>query len=144
MILTNKIILLKNTIRVAYFNKLYYLCNVKLKLLRVMKTSKKDELLQKEFKVNEDFSVARGDYESLPCPMLAWTWTDAQMEALAKNIAEELKQYSYDENDIEDQKEDAFWREMENCAVSMGMEYYEDMTDEEYNRYEMEWQNLKL
>ena len=109
-----------------------------------MKTSKKDELLQKEFKVNEDFSVARGDYESLPCPMLAWTWTDAQMEALAKNIAEELKQYSYDENDIEDQKEDAFWREMENCAVSMGMEYYEDMTDEEYNRYEMEWQNLKL
>ena len=109
-----------------------------------MKTSKKDKLLQKEFKVNEDFSVARGDYESLPCPMLAWTWTDAQMEALAKDIANELSQYSYDDShDIQDQKEDAFWKEMEDCAVAMGMEYYEDMTDEEYYQHEKDWQNLK-
>ena len=107
-----------------------------------MKTKK--EIMSKEFKVNDDFTICRPDYEGLPCPMCAWKWSDEQMTALAKNIAAELEQYSYDEcYDLQDQKEDAFWREMEICAVAMGMKYYEDMTDEEFHKTEEEWNNLE-
>ena len=107
---------------------------------------KQQELIEKEFKVNDEFSISRGDYESMPCPMLAWNWTDEKMQELANRVAKELTLYNFGDSDCADRKEqieDAFWKEMENVAVSMGMEYYEDMEDEEIARLDKEWENIK-
>ncbi len=106
---------------------------------------KQKALLEKEFKVNDEFSISRSDYENMPCPMLAWTWGDFQMEELAKRIALELEDYNYDETSpyLQDEKENDFWIEMENCAVRMGMEYYEDFDEDYLAELEYDWLNLK-
>lgn len=100
----------------------------------------KDKLKQ-EFTSN-GITLSREDYESLPCAMYATEFTDEQMQELVEKTANVLSsQYGYNEYEIsclkEDSQEledyyDAFWREMEECAVAMGMRYYEDMSDEEY------------
>ena len=100
---------------------------------------KQETLLNKEFKVNDHFCITRSDYEDMPCAMMAWNWTDEQMQKLASNIAVELCEY--DEND-EEGMDDDFWKTMENVAVGMGMVYYEDMTDEEFNKQNEEWERL--
>lgn len=106
--------------------------------------------MEKYFKVNGLDIVCRMDYESMPCPMYATEFTDDQMQDLAETIylalhngydygldadnyfsnsklLMELNPYLYEDIDS------AFWKEMEDIAVAMGMRYYEDMTDEEYN-----------
>ena len=97
--------------------------------------------LKKEFTSN-GVILSREDYESLPCAMYAMEFTDKQMQTLVENIACVMGGcYGYTEYEIscleEDSQEledyyDAFWREMENIALDMGMRYYEDMSDEEY------------
>lgn len=89
--------------------------------------------------------VSRGDYEGLPIPMYGVEFTDDQMNELARLIYQMLNSnYRYSHKDLEDyfnhnnpnKDEDldmAFWKEMEEIAVQMGMRYYEDMTEEEYN-----------
>ena len=101
----------------------------------------KNDSLHKEF-ISGGVVITRNDYESMPCPMYAREFTDEQMQELANQTANILSaQYGYNEYEIsclkEDSQEmedfeDAFWREMEECAVAMGMRYYEDMSDEEY------------
>lgn len=97
--------------------------------------------LKTEF-VSGGVGITREDYESLPCAMYAMEFTNAQMQELVEKIANVLSsQYGYTEYEIscleEDSQKledyyDAFWREMENAALDMGMRYYEDMSDEEY------------
>ena len=92
--------------------------------------------------VSGGVGITREDYESLPCAMYAMEFTDDQMQELVNRVADVLSsQYGYTEYEIscleEDSQEledyyDAFWREMENIALDMGMRYYEDMSDEEY------------
>ena len=92
--------------------------------------------------VSGGVGITREDYESMPCAMYAMEFTDAQMQELVDRIANVLSsQYGYNEYEIsclkEDSQEledyyDAFWREMENIALDMGMRYYEDMDDDEY------------
>ena len=108
-------------------------------------TPKQEAILKQEFKVNEHFSISRGDYEGMPDPMLAWTWSDERMAELAKNIATELAQYSYaneGKDALQEEQDDAFWKEMENCAVRMGMEYYEDFDDGYRAELEYKWMQL--
>jgi hypothetical protein len=88
--------------------------------------------------------VSRGDYESMPAPMYAGEFDDDKMTELAEKIYLCLtNEYDYTDKDLEKYFNDktaeidydldmAFWREMENIAIEMGMRYYEDMTDEEY------------
>ena len=103
-----------------------------------------EALLNKEFRVNDDFTLTRSDYENLPCPMIAFTWSDYEMEKLAHNIANELSQYSYDETqDLREQKDDAFWKEMEDVAVQMGMKYYEDLDPYGDEELEKQWWSIK-
>ena len=102
-----------------------------------------DNKLKKEFTSN-GVILSREDYESMPCAMYAMEFTDEQMQELVEKTANVLSaQYGYTEHEIscleEDSQEledyyDAFWREMENIALDMGMRYYEDMTDEEYQK----------
>ena len=101
---------------------------------------KQKEIMEKEFKVNEHFSISRGDYENMPCSMFAWKWSDKRMEELASNIAKNL--CPYDEND-EEGMEDDFWKTMEDEAVRMGMEYYEDFEDDYIAEIEYDWINIK-
>ena len=52
-------------------------------------TQKQIEILEKEFDVfgiPDSLTITRSTYETLPCAMLAWNWSDEQMEELAKNI----------------------------------------------------------
>lgn len=100
---------------------------------------KQEEILQKEFKVNDRFTITRGDYEGLPCAMVAYGWTDGQMENLAKEIGKELEGYKVLNSEDYDEK---FWAAMENVAVRKGMQYYEDLPEEEYKRTCEEWNNL--
>ena len=100
-----------------------------------------NKALKTEF-VSGGIGITREDYESLPCAMYAMEFTNAQMQELVEKIANVLSsQYGYTEYEIscleEDSQEledyyDAFWREMENAALDMGMRYYEDMSGEEY------------
>ena len=62
---------------------------------------KQEEILYKEFRVNDRFTITRGDYEGFPCAMVAYNWTDEQMEELAKEVGEELEGYAewYDDLD---------------------------------------------
>jgi hypothetical protein len=88
--------------------------------------------------------VSRGDYESMPAPMYAGEFDDDKMTELARLIYQMLSSnYGYTDKELEKYFNDmsanvdedldiAFWREMEEIAVQMGMRYYEDMTDEEY------------
>lgn len=99
-----------------------------------------EQLLTKRFKVNERFTIAREDYENMPDPMLAFTWSDERMEELARRIAPNL--CPYDENDPEGMEDD-FWKEMEDEAVRMGMEYYEDFSKEESDAIEEKWNSIK-
>jgi hypothetical protein len=80
----------------------------------------------------------------MPAPMYAGEFDDDKMTELARLIYQMLSSnYGYTDKELEKYFNDmsanvdedldiAFWREMEEIAVQMGMRYYEDMTDEEY------------
>ena len=88
--------------------------------------------------------VSRGDYEGMSSPMYAGEFDDDKMTELAEKIYlcltneyrytdKELEKYFNDMSaNVDEDLDNAFWREMENIAVNMGRRYYEDMTDEEY------------
>lgn len=108
--------------------------------------SKENLSIAQIFNSNDCGIVSRGDYEGLPIPLYAMEFDDNQMQVLADNIYNVLHcQYGYNHDDLNkyfscdytnDDYEDldiAYWKEMEECAIAMGMRYYEDMTDEEYN-----------
>lgn len=105
---------------------------------------KQQEILHKEFRVNDRFVITRDDYEGFPCAMVAYNWTDEQMEDLAKEIGKELEGYEewYEDMNSEGYEED-FWAAMENIAVKKGMRYYEDLSDEEYKKACEEWRNVE-
>ena len=108
----------------------------------------KGNKLTKEFKHN-GVIITRDDYESMPCAMCAIEFTDEQMQILVERIANILSaQYGYSEHEIslleqDSEKmecyEEAFWREMEETAIDMGMRYYEDLTDEQSNKIKELW-----
>jgi len=86
------------------------------------------EELNKEFPIGMfGYTISRKLYEEgKPNPMCTTNFDDAHMEELAKKICHEMSKYTYDVND-EDGQEYAFWYEMEECALHMGMRYYEDI-----------------
>lgn len=105
----------------------------------------------KSFYANGFEIISRCDYESMPCPMYATEFDDSKMQDLAEQIyfalttcyyfsESDVDEYmrhpsdlAWEDTDLYDDIDTAFWAEMENIAVAMGMRYYEDMTDEEYN-----------
>lgn len=90
--------------------------------------------------------VSRGDYESMSCPMYAGEFDDDKMTELARLIYQMLNSnYGYTDRELEKYFNDPsanidedldmnFWKEMEEIAIQMGMRYYEDMTDEEFEK----------
>jgi hypothetical protein len=96
------------------------------------------------FKVNNLAIITRDDYETLPCPLCAKEFSNDKMQRLAELIYNSLVS-KYGEIDVEnyfnncllrykfDIINNTYWRDMEDIAIEMGMRYYEDLTDEEYN-----------
>jgi hypothetical protein len=89
--------------------------------------------MNKVFSCN-GIEICREDYESMPCAMKASEFSDKEMQSLIDNIACVMAGvYGYTEHEIQnldergkDKFNEIFWREMEWCAVNMGMRYYED------------------
>lgn len=90
----------------------------------------------------------------MPLPMYTGEFDDDTMTVLAEKIYLCLSnEYGYSNEDLEnyfinnpndlinDHLDMAFWREMENIAIEMGMCYYEDMTDEEFAKISKKYGN---
>lgn len=93
------------------------------------------EFLDKEFAVegfSSRYALTRGEFESWPIPMMAFLFTDEQMQNLADEVSKILKNVGFNENDPDKDSLFDFWFEtIETTAVNMGMEYYDDFSDEE-------------
>ena len=91
----------------------------------------------KEKFVCGSISLTREDYESMPYAMCATEFSDKSMQTLVNKLHDVLTfQYGYTEDKIYNLEEgseemedfdNAFWIEMENIAVDMGMRYYDDI-----------------
>jgi len=106
-----------------------------------------NELLNKNYYIsNTDLVISRGDYESFPCAMMAWNWTEKQMSDLAEMIGHNLsfdkKMEDMSETEL-DEFDDEFYRVIENSALDMGMKYYEDLSEEEYKEQKNKWEKLE-
>ena len=104
---------------------------------------------EKEF-TYKGVTITRYDYESLPAPMAASKLSDEQMQEIAKDIYFELVNRGWDEKEIQkyvnnvddyelpdaemriaDKIRSDWWAAMEDVARYHGMEYYEDMPEDE-------------
>lgn len=84
-------------------------------------------------------SICREDYDSFGCPLCAHEFSNSDMQKLAENIANEMiVKYGYTETDIKElmnnydnsegeEFNDTYYRAMEECALDMGMRYYDDI-----------------
>ena len=88
-------------------------------------------------------TIERSLYEGLPCAMIAFNWSDSQMQKLADAIGREFdyentfKQWQdagYAIEETNNELDELWWDLMERCAVQMGMMYYEDLDEEDYKQ----------
>ena len=106
---------------------------------------KQEQILNKRFKVNKHISITRGDYENMPCPMLAWNWSDEKMTELAKNIKQNLYYKNQEETIYKNFPPfpPLVWAVIEKEAIKMGMRYYEDLDKKEFSINKSEWEQIK-
>ena len=93
----------------------------------------KPETLDKEFTSDNGLlTLTRRDYYSIPIPMEACQFNDSKMQELVNTIAIHLdRDYRFTKEDIDnvdnDYAQDVLWELTESVALSMGMEYCEDV-----------------
>ena len=91
------------------------------------------EPLDKEFTSDNGFlTLTRRDYySSFPIPMEASQFNDSKMQELANTNAVHLdRDYRFTKEDIDnDYAQDVLWELIESVALSMGMEYCEDVAN---------------
>lgn len=94
------------------------------------------EPITKQFTSSNGYAtISRLDYYTFPCPMCANEFDDEKMQKLADTIGNVLEnEYKYTKEEITDKEnedcQDSLWREIEDCALAMGMKYLEDMEEE--------------
>lgn len=114
-----------------------------------MDVEKQRVYLEKEFAYN-GVVISRWEYEGMPCSMCALGVDDDTMQEIAKDTYEYLISKGWEDSHIkkylgenthvledeEGSEGDAikcdYWRYMEQAAIEHGMQYYEDMNEEEY------------
>ena len=98
-----------------------------------------NDYMSKDFSLDEGYMLTRMIYEYFPCPMVAITWTDEQM----RNLADEIhNNFIYDDS-LNEEENEMYWCEtIETCAVRLGMEYYESLTDEEIAEIDKFWEEI--
>ena len=99
-----------------------------------------NDYINKDFSLDKKYSLTRGDFEYFPCPMVAITWTDEQMQNLANEIH---NNFIYDDSLNEEENEMYWYETIETCAVRLGMEYYESLTDEEIAEIDKFWEDIE-
>lgn len=93
------------------------------------------EILNKEFTSDNGLlTLTRRDYYSFPIPMEASQFNDSKMQELVNTIAVHLdRDYRFTKEDIDnvdnDYAQDVLWELIETVALSMGMEYCEDVAN---------------
>ena len=101
-------------------------------------------ILSKQFKVTDEFSLTRGEFEGFPCPMVACLWTDEQMQQLADEVKLWFHYDKYPDTYYEmEELEDEWYSVIETCALKLGMVYYEDLTNEEVQEINEKWNSVK-
>ncbi len=113
----------------------------------------------KEFKSQYgDITITREDYEDCTLPMIAVEFSDEQMQKLVDNINLSMRS-DYDaeqlawlwayrnlgaENGLTDEQirfadkmSEREFEYFERCATELGMRYYEDLDDEEFDEIEV-------
>ena len=84
----------------------------------------------KEFPVGDTgWTISRGDYKSMSCPLMAHFFSDKDMQMLAYSISLDFQPDKPLEQMSEEERESwnsEFWSIMEHDAVELGMIYYED------------------
>ncbi len=103
--------------------------------------------MEKEF-TYKGVTITRYDYESLPEPMAASQLDDKTMQRIAYDIYDYLSSAGWGDDEIAkylgpnldevldddwkgEQIKDEFWQYMENAALENGMDYYEDLPEDE-------------
>lgn len=78
-----------------------------------------------------DTQITRRDLEMFPCPFCTEKVSDEQMQSIVEEIDRELKKYQFDKNEEEEelqsQREDAYYFEMDIAAAKSNIPYYEDI-----------------
>lgn len=96
----------------------------------------KPETLDKKFTSDNGLlTLTRRDYYSIPIPMEACQFNDSKMQELVNTIAIHLdRDYRFTKEDIDDvdndHAQDVLWDLTESVALSMGMEYCEDVASQ--------------
>lgn len=101
------------------------------------------EIISKKFNVVENFSLTRGEFEGFPCPMVACLWNDEQMQKLADDVKREFVYNVPTTEEDWEELTDQWYRVIENCALNLGMRYYEDLTNEEREYVRNQWESIK-
>lgn len=88
------------------------------------------------------FTVCAEDWEDAGAAICCELLTDADIDDIAHKLEEAAKANPYwspynEENDeANDDQMDELWRDYENITIEHKVFYFEDMTDDEYKRYE--------
>lgn len=92
---------------------------------------------------HECFNISRELLEGLPCPFVACCWTDQRMEELARLMGMSFQMSKHPSECEYQSEEEQVWEEyyivLEASARSMGMKYYEDLSDDAYNKLHEWW-----
>ena len=109
------------------------------------------EPLDKEFTSDNGFlTLTRRDYYSIPIPMEACQFNDSKMQELVNTIAIHLdRDYRFTKEDIDDvdndYAQDVLWELIESVALSMGMEYCEDVASKKQQElFELANENISM
>lgn len=80
--------------------------------------------------------------EDMPCPICTIGFSDEDMIDINDCIENMVKQrFNIEEIDFDDEDQsEAWWEELEEYALEKGMIYYEDMSDEEYEKAVKYWE----
>lgn len=97
---------------------------------RTGKNKRPNEFYTKEFRCGGT-SIARRDFEEMPCSMDTYDFTDEDMQLLAETVHANMMASCCGSYDLADTDIEAmWWSTVEGVAVSMGMNYYEDYDED--------------
>lgn len=88
------------------------------------------------------FTVCAEDWEDAGAAICCELLTDADIDDIANKLEEAAKAnpywspYNEDNDEANDDQMDELWRDYENITIEHKVFYFEDMTDDEYKRYE--------
>lgn len=107
-----------------------YVCGYTTEHNRTGDNKRPAEFYTKEFVCGKS-SVARRDFEEMPCSMDTYDFDDKTMQAIIDGVeANMVKEFGKDYDLYDDDIQSYWWSELEGFALCYGMNYYEDYDEE--------------